>query len=71
MSEMISVKEAAEKMCIDHCHETGKVRGFLCNTCNSGIGFLGDKAHKVIKAAEYLKKFEPEEDDFCGYFYAS
>ena len=41
---------------LDHCHQTGKVRGLVCNHCNRGIGFLGDSLHGVSKAAKYLQK---------------
>ena len=38
----------------DHCHETGKFRGWLCSPCNTGIGQLGDTHEGVLKALEYL-----------------
>ncbi|MFF3502733.1 endonuclease VII domain-containing protein [Streptomyces sp. NPDC003247] len=40
---------------VDHCHETGKVRGVLCFNCNSAIGKLGDDPDAVRRAAAYLE----------------
>jgi len=41
---------------VDHCHETGKIRGLLCNKCNIGIGMLGDSVAGVQAALDYLKE---------------
>lgn len=49
---------AREGTHIDHCHQTGKVRGILCGRCNTGIGMLGDNSAAVQKAAEYLRASE-------------
>ena len=41
---------------IDHCHETGDVRGVLCNNCNTGIGMFLDSLPLIKQAWKYLKK---------------
>ncbi len=40
---------------IDHCHQTGAIRGFLCHGCNTGIGAMKDSVDIVSKALSYLK----------------
>lgn len=39
---------------IDHCHETGKIRGVLCRVCNVSIGGLGDSIKGLQSAITYL-----------------
>jgi hypothetical protein len=43
---------------VDHNHETGEIRGLLCNPCNRAMGMLGDKVESLTRAIEYLKKYE-------------
>lgn len=45
-------------MYVDHCHETNKIRGYLCQQCNAGIGLLGDNITGVLNALEYLQSVE-------------
>lgn len=42
------------KLFVDHCHETGRVRGLLCAPCNSGLGMLRDRPERAARAAIYL-----------------
>ena len=43
-------------LCVDHNHETGEVRGLLCDNCNVGIGKLQDNVELLKKAAVYLQE---------------
>jgi hypothetical protein len=40
----------------DHDHQTGAIRGWICNDCNVGLGRLGDCAAIVEKALQYLRQ---------------
>ena len=44
------------KLYVDHCHQTNRVRGLLCHSCNMGIGLLDDSLELLFSAIEYLKK---------------
>lgn len=44
------------RMAVDHCHETGVVRGLLCRKCNLGLGFFGDSVETLLAAALYLER---------------
>lgn len=45
-----------ERWNIDHCHDTGAVRGLLCPQCNMGLGLMGDDPRVMRAAAEYLER---------------
>lgn len=49
-------KPCVKTLSLDHCHETGTFRGWLCSRCNLGIGKLGDTVEAVEKALLYLKR---------------
>ena len=40
---------------LDHEHTTGKVRGFLCQQCNSGLGQFRDSPAFMRAAADYVE----------------
>lgn len=44
------------KLVLDHCHKTGKIRGFICQSCNNIIGRAGDNLEGIMRFVEYLKK---------------
>jgi hypothetical protein len=43
------------KVNVDHCHQTGAVRGLLCGGCNSAAGMAGDDPARLRQIAAYLE----------------
>ena len=43
------------KLCVDHCHDSEKVRGLLCNDCNLAVGY-GKTEAVLLAAAEYVRR---------------
>lgn len=46
--------ELPKSLDVDHCHNTGKVRGLLCGKCNMGIGYFQDNVDIINKALVYI-----------------
>jgi len=44
------------KFVVDHCHSTNKIRGVLCNNCNTALGLVGDNAQTLQSMIEYLQE---------------
>lgn len=45
-----------EPTVVDHDHDTGIVRGMLCDGCNTGLGAFGDDPLMVRRALAYLEE---------------
>lgn len=46
----------SRRLAIDHCHETGKIRGVLCNSCNTVLGKYFDNQEMFDKFIKYKRK---------------
>ena len=44
------------KVVLDHNHHNGRVRGYLCESCNTGIGRFDDNIAQVERAIDWLKQ---------------
>ena len=65
MSSMLKLQDYKCEICqididwgchVDHNHNTGKVRGLLCATCNTGLGMFRDNSVILNNAINYLTK---------------
>jgi len=44
------------RIAYDHCHKTGKFRGWLCMKCNTALGLVNDDIELLQKMIKYLSK---------------
>ena len=49
-------QDITSKKCIDHCHITEKIRGVLCNNCNTALGLVEDNVQILSKLIQYLEQ---------------
>lgn len=52
---------------MDHCHTTNKIRGLICNDCNSALGLFRDNKIALLNAIRYLEEFESFPDKYEKY----
>ena len=50
----VSGHNMTDLLLIDHCHETNRVRGLLCQDCNLLLGCIKDERKRLIAAMFYL-----------------
>jgi hypothetical protein len=72
LNEMFIIQDKSCKICknkfdsisehkglyIDHCHKNGKVRGLLCKSCNSLLGYAYDDIKILESAILYLLAYK-------------
>lgn len=51
---------------VDHDHATGKARGILCRSCNTGLGHFKDSPSLLRRAATYLSNSRRTEGSTAG-----
>lgn len=47
-------KPRAVTLALDHDHETGGFRGWLCRKCNTALGLLGDSKEGILRLLRYI-----------------
>jgi len=43
-------------LCVDHDHGTGRIRGLLCNSCNTTLGLMEEREDWFYEAIAYLNR---------------
>lgn len=57
------IRGSKDHLVLDHCHETKKIRGILCQECNQGLGLFKDSSFNLEKAVIYLKNTDTDKKE--------
>lgn len=52
-------KDVGRSICLDHSHETGEFRAFLCDSCNIALGKVRDNPETLRRLADILERKRP------------
>lgn len=44
----------SRSLVVDHCHQTGRIRGLLCSNCNTALGLLKDSRQSIARAWRWV-----------------
>jgi Recombination endonuclease VII len=50
------VCETPGKVTFDHCHFTGRFRGWICHNCNITLGRMNENPSALRKLADYIER---------------
>ncbi len=53
--QKVTIPGLTSKIVLDHDHDTGKVRGWICDSCNTGLGRFKDDVSLLKSAISYLE----------------
>jgi hypothetical protein len=49
-------KKRKGRLYVDHCHDSLKIRGLLCNACNCMLGYAKDNTRVMLEAVAYVAR---------------
>jgi hypothetical protein len=53
-----SIAGVTAKIVADHDHHTGNIRGFICDSCNTGLGRFKNGENYLMNAVNYIKEHD-------------
>ena len=55
--------ESRSRLCVDHSHRSGAVRGLLCPNCNHLLGTVDDDVDLLRHAISYLERLAEDDEE--------